>query len=179
MHSKTIPTSELENYLTMINDLREQVIDLIKDLPAEALNWRPIENAADEHATNSLAVLAAHIAGAEHYWIAELLGGQPRTRRRSEEFATAVDGPEPLLQRLIEVGKETEAVFATLAPERLDGVLVGSVDGIERPLPARWAILHVIDHTALHLGHMQITYQLWMGGRSGPSPRWYQRAPKI
>ncbi|NOX61866.1 MAG: DUF664 domain-containing protein [Chloroflexi bacterium] len=169
---------ELDNYLTMINDLRGQVIRLIEDLSAEALNWRPIDNAEDDHATNSLAVLAAHIAGAEHYWIAELLGGRPRTRRRPEEFETVVQGPQPLVERLREVGRETEAVFAQLTPDRLNAMLEGSVDGVIRPLPARWAILHVIDHTALHLGHMQITYQLWMGGKSGPSPRWYERVPR-
>ena len=49
------------------------------------------------------------------------------------------------------------------------------VEARGRIVPVRWAILHVIDHTALHLGHMQITYQLWMGGQRGPSPRWYER----
>jgi len=24
-----------------------------------------------------------------------------------------------------------------------------------------WALLHALDHTAQHLGHMQITRQLW------------------
>jgi hypothetical protein len=45
----------------------------------------------------------------------------------------------------------------------------------DRVIPVRWCILHVIDHTALHLGHMQLTYQLWMGGQPGPSPRWFER----
>ena len=67
---------ELDNYLQRIEDLRRQVSELIADLPAEALNWRPIEG----EATNSLAVLAAHIAGVEHFWIAEVVGGCPPTR---------------------------------------------------------------------------------------------------
>ena len=74
-------TSELNNYLQRIEDLRGQVGDLIAGLPGEALNWRPIE----DDATNSLAVLAAHSAGAEHFWIAEVVGGppsDPRPRRR-------------------------------------------------------------------------------------------------
>jgi hypothetical protein len=44
-----------------------------------------------------------------------------------------------------------------------------------REVPVRWCILHVVDHTALHLGHMQLTYQLWMRGQSGASPRWFER----
>jgi len=34
--------SERDNYLQRIEDLRGQVRALIADLPAEALNWRPI-----------------------------------------------------------------------------------------------------------------------------------------
>jgi hypothetical protein len=45
----------------------------------------------------------------------------------------------------------------------------------ERTIPVRWCLLHALDHTALHLGHMQLTYQLWRRGLSGPSPRWFER----
>ena len=61
--------SELDNYLNRLDDLRGQVSTLLAELPAEVLNWRPIES-KDNHVTNSLAVLAAHVAGAEHFWIA-------------------------------------------------------------------------------------------------------------
>ena len=105
--------SELENYLQRIEDLRRQVRDLIIDLPAEALNWRPIEG-DDEHATNSLAVLAAHIAGAEHFWIGEAVGGHPPTRDRDAEFITQA-GDAAELQRLLEaVGEETREVLSAL-----------------------------------------------------------------
>lgn len=67
---------EVQNYLQQLDNLRRLVLDLIQDLPAEALNWRLVEGSAD-HATNSLAVLAAHVAGAEHFWIAEVIGGFP------------------------------------------------------------------------------------------------------
>jgi hypothetical protein len=35
--------SELDIYLSRVDDLRAQVRALITDLPAEALNWRPVE----------------------------------------------------------------------------------------------------------------------------------------
>ncbi|MGD2049341.1 MAG: DUF664 domain-containing protein, partial [Chloroflexota bacterium] len=44
-----------------------------------------------------------------------------------------------------------------------------------RQVSVRWAILHVIDHTALHLGQMQLTYQLWHNGQAADTPRWFQR----
>jgi uncharacterized damage-inducible protein DinB len=164
--------SELDNYLQRIEDLRRQVSELIADLPAEALNWRPIEG-IEEHATNSLAVLAAHVAGAEHFWIAEVVGGRPPTRDRDAEFVMRAAAAE--MHRLLEAtAAETREVFSALSPADLDDVR--NVRG--RTVSVRWSILHVIDHTALHLGHMQITYQLWAGGQSKPSPLWFDRLKK-
>jgi uncharacterized damage-inducible protein DinB len=162
--------SELDNYLERIEDLRGQVRSLVVDLPPEALNWRPIPCDGD-HSTNSLAVLAAHSAGAEHFWIAEVVGGYPVTRDRAAEFAAAVHDAAELTQILDRVGAETQQVFSTPGLVDLDGARQTR----DRSVPVRWCILHVIDHTALHLGHMQLTYQLWAGGKTKPSPFWYER----
>ena len=164
--------SELDNYLQRIEDLRRQVRGLITDLPVEALNWHPIEG--DEgHVTNSLAVLAAHIAGAEHFWIAEVVAGRPTTRDRDAEFATHVTDAAELVRLLEKAEAETREVLSALRESDLDGVREAG----GRTVPVRWCILHVIDHTALHLGHMQLTYQLWKGGPSKPSPFWFERLP--
>ena len=161
---------ELDNYLQRIEDLRGQVRDLIADLTTEALNWRPL-GGTEEDATNSLAVLATHITGAEHFWIGEVVGGRPATRDRDAEFmAQATDASE--LLRLLEATKvETREVLSSLRAADLDGARQAR----GRTIPVRWCILHVIDHTALHLGHMQLTYQLWMGGQSVHSPFWFER----
>lgn len=165
-------TSELQHYLQLIEDLRRQVSNLLADLTAEALSWRPVEGSED-HATNSLAVLATHIAGAEHFWVAEVIGGRPATRQREAEFASQETDPAELRGLLERTGAETRNVFSALLPVDLDGMR--QVHG--RTVSVRWAILHVIDHTALHLGHMQLTYQLWMGGKSFQAPRWFERLP--
>jgi uncharacterized damage-inducible protein DinB len=162
--------SELDNYLQRIEDLRGQVRDLIADLPAEALNWRPIEGKE----TNSLAVLATHIAGAEHFWIGEVVGGRPSTRDRNAEFTTQASDASELVCLLEDTGVETRGVFAALTEACLDGTRQAR----GRTIPVRWCILHVIDHTALHLGHIQLTYQLWNRGQGKPSPFWYERLSK-
>jgi uncharacterized damage-inducible protein DinB len=164
--------AELSSYLQHIEDLRGQVRGLIADLPAEALNWRPIEG-VDEHATNSPAVLAAHVAGAEHFWIAEVIGGRPTTRDRDAEFRLEVTDAFELIRRFDSVQVETREVFSTLTATDLEGTR----ETRGKTVSVRWGILHVIDHTALHLGHMQITYQLWNEGKSKPSPRWFERLP--
>jgi uncharacterized damage-inducible protein DinB len=163
---------EVANYLDRINGLREQVRELIDRVPVEALNWRPLEG-EDDHATNSLAVMAAHVAGAEQHWIAEVIGRQPVTRQRELEFKTVAADAAGLLEKLTQNAEVSRQILAALNEEDLAGSR--EVDG--RTVPVRWAILHVIDHTALHLGHMQITYQLWNGGQAAASPRWFQRLP--
>ncbi len=156
---------ELASYLERIEDLRSQVGRLIADLPAEALNWRPLATA------NSLAVLAVHIAGAEHFWIGEVVGGLPATRDRDAEFAIQAKTAEELVRQLDDTATETHQLLAILPPAELDG----ERQARGRTIPVRWCLLHVIDHTALHLGHMQLTYQLWTGRESKPSPFWFER----
>jgi uncharacterized damage-inducible protein DinB len=161
---------ELDSYLQRINDLRGQIGALLAGLPADALNWRPLEG-GEEHATNSLAVLATHVAGAEHFWIGEVVGGRQPTRDRDAEFQAGAVNARELIDRLETVGAETHSVFSALPEADLEGTR----EARGRTIPVRWCILHVIDHTALHLGHMQLTYQLWRGGQTGPSPRWFER----
>ncbi len=78
-----------------------------------------------------------------------------------------------MLARLDAVAAETRAVMGKLGAADLEKVHTVR----QHTMTARWGILHVIDHTALHLGHMQITYQLWNSGRGTDSPRWFQRLP--
>ena len=164
--------SELDNYLQRIEDLHKQIIDLIENMPREGLNFFPI-TLPDLQVSNSLAVLTTHIAGAEHYWIGEVIGGLPATRDRASEFAIRVRNPAPLIDMLNDVLAETKGVFARLSENDLDK----TYEVEEKMVPGRWAILHVVDHTSLHLGHMQLTYQLWAKGDNKSSPFWFSRLP--
>lgn len=164
---------EIRQYLATLDDLHNQVASIIKDLPEEGLNWRP-PLPADADPTNSLAVLAVHIAGSEHFWIAEGIGGYPSTRAREQEFKYSAKTPDEALARLAKTGEETHAVLEKLTPEQLDGSFMRD----DHAVSVRWAINHVIFHTGLHIGHMQLTYQLWAQGKTTESVRWFERLPK-
>jgi uncharacterized damage-inducible protein DinB len=161
---------EAAHYLERINDLRGQIAAILQELPLEALNWRPDE-ASEDHAMNSVAVLAMHAAGAEHFWLGEVVGKLPATRNRDAEFETVVEDTAVLQQTLNKVAQQTRAVLEAITQADLDGTRRAR----SRDVPVRWAILHVIDHTALHLGQIQITVQLWQGGQAVDAPRWFQR----
>jgi uncharacterized damage-inducible protein DinB len=154
--------SELDVYRQEIEELRGQVRALIAGVPAEALNWRPLPVEGQDEPTNSLAVLAAHVAGSEHYWIAEIVGGRPRTRIRDAEFVTQAADSQELTALLDRSAAETAEILATLDPSALDG----EREVPERKVSVRWCLLHVATHTAIHLGHIQLTYQLWLAARA-------------
>ena len=164
--------SELDNYLQRIEDLHKQIFDLIENMPREGLNFFPI-TLPDLQVSNSLAVLTTHVAGAEHFWIGEVIGGLPATRDRASEFTIRVRNSAPLIDMLNDVLAETKGVFAKLSENDLNK----TYEVEEKMVPGRWAILHVVDHTSLHLGHMQLTYQLWAKGDNKSSPFWFSRLP--
>jgi uncharacterized damage-inducible protein DinB len=165
--------TEIKAYLDTLDELRSQVANMIKDLPADGLNWRTtLPVGAD--GTNSLLVLAFHVAGSEHGWMAETLGGYPVTRVRDAEFTYKSDSPKEALDKLAKVAEETDSVLAKLTADELDGTV--EKDG--RAVPIRWIIHHVIYHYSLHIGHMQLTYQMWNKGMAATSPRWFDRLTK-
>lgn len=165
--------AEIKTYLETLEELRSQVGNMIKDLPPEGLNWRPSLPAGAD-GTNSLAVLAVHVAGAEHGWIAETLGDFPKTRIRDGEFKYVAKNPKEALERLATAGRETESVLSKITAEQLDGTIKKD----DRDISVRWIIHHINYHYSLHIGHMQLTYQLWNKGMAATSPRWFDRLPK-
>jgi uncharacterized damage-inducible protein DinB len=165
--------AEIKAYIETLQELRSQVARIVKDVPADGLNWRPpLPESADP--TNSLGVLAYHVAGSEHGWMAETLAGYPKTRVREDEFKYVANSASKALEPLAAVAKETEEILSKLTVDQLDGAI--EKDG--KNLPLRWIIHHVIYHYALHVGHMQLTYQLWNRGMAATSPRWFDRIPK-
>ena len=150
-------TKEIQGYLTAMNELRDQIKSILEGVPQEALDWRPIEGEW-ELATNSLGVIVAHLAGSATYLIKEIIGGQPVHRDREAEFATRQVNASTLKARLDGAVKIVEEVLSPLKEDQMEE----DRKYRDRTAKVRWIILHVIEHTAQHLGHMQLTSQLWL-----------------
>jgi uncharacterized damage-inducible protein DinB len=163
---------EADHHLQRIEILRQQVYDLLAAAPDDALNWVP-DGGEGADRFNSLAALAAHIAGTEHYWISEVIGQQPSVRDRDAEFAAKAVNNRPLLSLLEKTGGDSREVFVKLSESDLNRTV--HVDG-ETPT-IRWILMQVASHTATHLGHMQITYQLWNNGKMFKDVRWKSMLP--
>ena len=140
-----------------MNELRDQIKNVLEGLPGEALDWRPIEGEG-ELTTNSLGVIVTHLAGSGMYLIKEIIGGLPVHRDRDAEFATQRVNASTLKARLDGAVKIVEEVLSPLKESQMEE----DRKYRDRTAKVRWIILHVIEHTAQHLGHMQLTRQLWL-----------------
>ncbi len=148
----------LEDYLERLAALHDQAKEAIDGLPAEALDWTPGAS------MNSMAVLAVHLAGAQRYWIGEVVGGLPSGRDRAAEFRVSGLDAATLKARLDAVLTHSRGVLEPLTLEGLSAPRLSPRDG--REVRVAWALAHALQHTALHLGHIQITRQLWDARRA-------------
>lgn len=146
----------LEAYAEIIERLRllhNEMKQAIEDLPQEALDWVPGPD------INSLSVLVMHTAGAERYWIGDVIGRDDSGRVREAEFQVKGLNAETLEDRLDEVFSHSQGVLAELNLGDLESIRTSSRDS--RKVTVAWSLAHALEHTALHLGHMQIIRQLW------------------
>lgn len=139
--------------LERFNSLYQAIETAVADLPDEALNWKP---GAD---LNSIAVIMAHTAGAWRYWVGDVAGDMPSDRDRAEEFETRNVSAAEMLERLHAALETSREVLEQLDPSRLGEIRTSGLHDKQRTVG--WAIIHALEHTALHTGHIQITRQLW------------------
>lgn len=146
---------EIANVLEIL--IRDILAEL-SALPAEALNWQPPLPDA-----NSLYVLATHTVGAGEWWVLHMACQQAMTRDRAAEFRSAGDLAS-LTRRYQAWLADSQTALASLPDAELNAKRhFQSSSG-----PLDWSVamclLHAVDHTATHLGHIQITRQLWEQG---------------
>lgn len=147
----------MKSYLDMLAKLHEECKQALQGLSNDQLDWRPSE------AENSIAVLAVHIAGAEKFWVGDCILEVSSNRDRPAEFATKDLGVETLEAALDESLDYVRAGLAKLSDQDLAGLRTHPRTG--EPINVACALSHIIQHTALHLGHMQITRH-WLKERS-------------
>jgi uncharacterized damage-inducible protein DinB len=143
----------IQQYLERLESLHGEIAALAKALPQEALDWTPGPE------TNSLAILAVHIAGAERYWFSDVIAGEPSGRVRETEFQTRGMNAVELEQRLASALTTCRTVLGSVPMAELSGERTSPRDG--QVVTVGWILLHILEHTATHLGHIQLTSQLW------------------
>ena len=136
-----------------LQTLHKEINQAIDGLPQEALDWTPGPD------MNSLAVLAVHTAGAERYWIGDVAGQDPSGRVRSAEFEVRGWNEAKLRERLDQTLGHSRGVLSQLNLADLDQMRHSWRD--DQRYSVAWALAHALEHTAVHVGHMQIVRELW------------------
>ena len=141
------------DYLERLEGLQRRLHKDVQDLPAEAMDWSP------GPAMNSVAVLLAHMVGVLHEGIAIALGDPPG-RVREQEFQTRGVVSAEMLRRLDAVIDYARSALPRLGLEDLDKERQDE----DATITCGWALLHALEHAYLHLGHVQLTCQMWRQG---------------
>lgn len=159
-------TPEVATYHRLFADKFRELNELLVGLPAEALLWKPFEESPWQGPCGSLGWIVAHAASSTVYLLrrAEYAMGRRAWEEvdgdeGSDEFGPANHDMEYLQARVRRTRKVVEEFLVALQPGDLDAVRVHP----QRPrdLSARFDMLHAIDHLAQHIGHGQLTRQLW------------------
>lgn len=124
-----------------------------KGASQECIDWKPGPD------TNSLCVLAVHVAGSERWWVGDLATGRAHTRNREAEFVATGLSVAEMDAVLDEALADSTAAIEQLSEEALlRPVFVNNDVGEMTPMRA---VARTIGHVALHVGHAQLTRQLY------------------
>ena len=135
------------------HELHTEIENTLEQLPQEALDWIPAPG------MNSANVLIVHLTGAERFLVGDLVMGDPSNRDREAEFAASGWQKNDLLQRLRQTETYIAQAFEKLTLTDLETTRLHPRHG--RQVSVTWALTHALEHAALHLGHLQVSAQLW------------------
>ncbi len=136
-----------------LSALHTDLHNILDQLPSEALDWNP---GAD---MNSIAVLITHLTSVERYLIGSMVAGDSSKRVREAEFEARGLTASELKEQLSNSIAYIRTVLSKLTLANLDSLREAPQHN--RSFTVGWCLLHTLEHTAIHVGHVHITQQLW------------------
>lgn len=142
--------SETDVLKLMLAFQRLEMVRLASGLTDAQARWRPHAEA------NSIAELVSHLTWVERWWFESVFAGGPDVSADPMWpgfVAAAGQSMEDLLASYRSAWERSNAVW--------DGAtLDDDVDTDHGPTSLRWIVVHMIEETARHAGHADITRQL-------------------
>lgn len=134
------------------HNLHQEIRKAVEAIPEDSLDWKPNE------AMNSVNVLVTHLTGAERFLIGDIIMGESSNRIREAEFQAEGLSRDDLLRCLDDSEAYMKSAFEKLHLNDLETLRVHPHHG--RQISVAWALLHALEHSAEHMGHVQLTVQL-------------------
>ena len=145
---------EVQELSTALDNIKKRARSVVERLGDGGVKWSP--GIPD---TNSAAQLLAHMFGAESGTIHEYIGGTPVNRNRDAEFASPPGTEKELLALIDRVDAGTKRVMEAQTAQSLGKQAPTRQPGVTRT--ARDSIIGVLTHQSEHMGHIELTEQLW------------------
>jgi uncharacterized damage-inducible protein DinB len=147
------PLDEMAMARAWLQHLRDSAIFKVDGLTHEQLRWRPAATA------NSLGVIVVHLGYAERLWLRAIFAGEPMDMSwRSRMFEL----PEGWSVDDVVAFYQAETALADAVLDQASTFDLPSAGDL-RPTTLRWAVMHLLEETARHVGHMDITRELLDG----------------
>lgn len=137
-----------EQSIAYLDLQREAVVGKLDGLTEEQARWRPSPTA------NSLLNLVVHLTGVERNWFQFVIAGRTVERDRDAELAdlsTDVTISSAIADYRA-VWAESNDILRSVDPD-------DACQGRDE-LNVRWVVLHMLEETARHAGHADITREL-------------------
>jgi uncharacterized damage-inducible protein DinB len=144
--------SVFDDLFDRFREIHADLAKAVDGLPPEALDWTPGAE------TNSINALVVHLTASEGYWLG-LAMGEPPERVREQEFRAHGLTADELKGRIAAADDLARQALARIPLADLGTARTSPLSN--KTFTAGWCILHALEHSALHLGHVQLTRQLW------------------
>jgi hypothetical protein len=122
-------------------------------LPLTALDWKPGPE------MNSVSIIVVHLTGAERFLVGDVVMQESSNRNRDLEFQVLGLNKEDLLHRLDDTETYLKNALERLSLSDLETTRIHPRHGDQ--VTVSWALLHALEHAATHVGHINLTVQMW------------------
>ncbi len=145
-------TTEAVELIRLLEDQHTYAGHAIQNASKEALNWKPASTPCD-----SLAGLVRHIVAVQRLWLDAVAAGEVVPPELATAHTATAESSEELQRLLDDSLARSRTRLESLTTEQFDEMR----ERRGRALTVRWAAYHTLEHTALHVGHMQLTRQVY------------------
>jgi hypothetical protein len=159
--------AEVAIYRRLYDEKFAEVEQLLDGLPPAALLWQPFERSPWQGPAGSLGWLVAHALSSTWYLLrrAEWVGGRREWStvdgdEGAQEFGPANHDPAYLLARARHTQAFVHSYLDSLTAAYLDASRPHP-ENPQRVISVRYDTVHALEHLSQHIGHAQLTRQLW------------------
>ena len=155
-------TPRVSHLYSMLQEVREKLLNIVDDLPEEILDFTP-----DERNFETIGTLLLHIAAIEWSWVFEDIDGLEMDYEKFKHaFALRSDVDIPQLkgkkkQFYVELLKEVREEVYQRMKKMTDKDLEREIRSDSNKYNIEWILFHIIEHEATHIGQVLLLKRLF------------------